>query len=610
MNKQRLRRNFFGKSFRLIMGTAIVLIAFPGYQCESQSGMADQDSVGAYNVYEKAFNAAGISEKNNAWRSGQEMTVTLTMGKDSIILPGFWDGDSTWKFRVSLPDSGTWHWVVNADSLSFNGARGSFYVHHSSNKGFLRPHPDYPHSVSYSRKNTPVYVWGNTGYQIIVQALEGKTAVWHEFVDKSLKHGMNKTRMLVTMWNFGTPSINTKYCPWENYTNKHPRFNAFNTNYWKALDSIVRYMQQKEMIADLILFPDTHLLHAMTDEDEKRYVKYIIARYAAFTNVIWCIANEWNINMRERYEGKNNFPYFNPDNPNLEGHVPMSWVHNIGDYLYINDPYLSRFQRLTSVHNTGNHGKKINGQNFPYRSKSYHDHIFLFSGEDWATYDILQYHDPKGAINFPGNHGDGDDWGHYIIMQNRNDNVPVFNDEYGYEGSIGWRGGQVTTDKSRKAGWGIAIAGGYGSWGANLNDDFGDSGALLGVWKNNAKTPPAIKVMTNIMKGLDFWKMKSHDRLIKVSPTTGNAYLYANPGYQYLMYAANGGYSGSFRIEVKAGAYQGGWISTTSGEIVKNVEPFTLSSTEPVTFTAPDFSQNGDIVLRLVSTDNARQSSK
>ncbi len=564
-----------------------------------------------YDVYERTFKTSGISEKGDGWKSRQDMTVTFTKGNDSITLPGFWAGADQWKFRASLPSPGTWEWSVSAPGLNFSIASGYVNIKVPSgdvNLGFVHGNPSYPHSISYSRNNTPVFVWGNTGYLLLQRALDGDN--WKAFIDSTQKYGMNMIRFLVTMWGFG----NGTQCPWKNCTYEAPHYGAFNPDYWDTMDRIIKYLQQRDMIAELILFPDASVpgrndsghdpngregMYNMSKAQEEAYVRYAVARYAAYTNVIWCIANEWAINNRARYEGvTDSAPYFRSDFSNKThidesgklvagGFVTRSWVENIGNYLYDVDPYIERFGRLASVHNPGKQW---------FHNDAYVYGKFLFNSEKWATSDIIQYHNERNST-------EADVWGHHGIAINRADKVPVFNDEYGYEG---YRG--TTSTMSRKAGWGIAIEGGYGSWGDDTGDekgnhygDFGYAGALLGVWRGNARTPPTIRVMTGIMRSLQFWKMAPHNELLTSKPLRGNAYLLAEPGKQYLMYAANGGYTGNFEVNLLSGTYHGRWISTTSGETAKAVNAFTTTGGEKK-FTAPDFSNNEDIVLLIERT--------
>ena len=54
-------------------------------------------------------------------------------------LPLFWDGDSTWKLRVSPHLTGGWRWSVTSADRGLDGRSGSFTVQAGTRKGSIRP---------------------------------------------------------------------------------------------------------------------------------------------------------------------------------------------------------------------------------------------------------------------------------------------------------------------------------------------------------------------------------------------------------------------------------------------------------------------------------------
>ena len=285
-----------------------------------------------YNVYEKNFNCVGNCPSSDDARSSQTFVATFRNGSTTIQLPGFWAGGNAWKFRFAPISTGTWSWdVATTPQLTFSEApTGSVNVSSSGNHGFLKQDSLKPYTLGYS-DGTPEYVWGNTAYAILDTALHGDTTGWHTFVDQTRAHGMNKIRMLVTMWDFGDLYPNEKRYPWQNCTVASPQFRAFNQPYWQKLDEIVQYMQSKGVISELILFPDyghptsgDRGLYAMMQADEQRYMKFAIARYAAYSNVIWCLTNEWGNNWRSRFPEQNAPPGNNSYSGNCLWHP--EWI--------------------------------------------------------------------------------------------------------------------------------------------------------------------------------------------------------------------------------------------------------------------------------------------
>jgi hypothetical protein len=549
------------------------------------------DSGTLYDVYEKSFTCTANCPASDEAKSSQTFTATFENGSASMQLPGFWAGGNVWKFRFAPTLIGTWTWnVATTPQMTFaEGATGTVDVSQSNNSGFLRRSTVRPYTFAYS-DGTPVFVWGNTGYAILDTALHGGTAEWQTFVDQTKAHGMNKIRMLVTLWNFGGIYAGPDRAPWQNCTRANPSFAAFDQSYWEVLDEVVDYMQAKGVIAELILFPDYSStsasepgLYQMTQADEQRYMSFAIARYAGYSNVIWCLTNEWGNSWRGRLPSQGPPPGNNQYSGNCLSHP--EWIsgggteEGLGPYMMENDPYVIANGRLLSSHQKGT--EAVNGQLAP-------NHVFDFWNDTWRTHGVIQ------MVNYDPAMQMGHDWGNYAIMQNRGHNAPICNDEYGYD-----NGTTITRETSRKAAWGIAVAGGYGSY-AEWHGTMPYLGSMLGSWRPYPSQDD-IAVLINFMKSTNFRNMAPHNELVTLAPSP--AYMYANPGHDYVMYTADGGWNSNYTITLKAGPYDAWWYSTTTGSVVKTEAPFQLAADGSKTLTAPDFSADTDVVLEIRHRD-------
>src|SRR5690606_38065973 len=92
-----------------------------------------------------------------------------------------------------------------------------------------------------------------------------------------------------------------------------------------------------------------------TQEQDERYVRYILARYAAFPNVIWCTTNEWEYTDRDE-----------------------AYWDTIGEIVRSEDPWMAEGDayRLLSIHNAtgGRRGGK-----------------FSFFDSSWPVHVSVQY---------------------------------------------------------------------------------------------------------------------------------------------------------------------------------------------------------------------------
>ena len=539
-----------------------------------------------YDVYEKTFTYADKTNLNDVEKSSLEFKVDFTNGNAKITMPGYWAGGNTWKIRFAPTLTGNWSWKVLEPGYKFvEATTGTLTVTTGVNKGFLHSKPDKPYTLEYS-DGTPVFVWGSTAYLLLEQHLEGNEFNWHHFVAQTKSHGMNKIRLLITMWGWGNTYSNRWY-PWSGCSVANPHYDAFNISYWNALDDVVKYLQDNNILAELILFPDTNDptfattdpgMGNMTLPDEKRYIKYAIARYASYSNVIWCLANEWGANSRSR------FSEAAPDLNNTGNFIYHPDVINLwGNFVKNTDPYVNECGRLLSCHQKQT---KLSADSLSLVT----NWLFDFWNDAWPTHGVLQMNSKLK----------GHDLGNEVIIQNWGHRKPVFDDEYGYE-----ENGRSQA-MIRKMGWGIAIAGGYGSYGQWNRKNRERRGSLFGIWYD-CPGQDDLKAMLTIMRSVNYSNMSQMNSLIITRPSDSYAYLYADVGREYLMYVADGGYTGEYTISVPAGKYEFSWYHTTSttfwlaGSVYSgaNGSGTRTTSNGMITLTAPGFETDTDAVLKI-----------
>jgi hypothetical protein len=302
-----------------------------------------------------------------------------------------------------------------------------------------------------------------------------------------------------------------------------------NVPYWRKLDEIVEYMRSKGIVADLIITnPYWNNRQFGTDQQNDRFVQYVVSRYAAYVNVIWCMANEWNLSATDnRYRG----PY----------RQNRAAFNRMGDLVRKCDPWMAEglFLRPLSIHNTS--------ISFEFRRSS------------WPTHIIIQY----GGWN--PDYTNGDEWGNAGIVHNFGHRMPVVNDEYGY---IGQRNPtppirvDMTRTRLREAIWGIATAGGYGSAGDfRITPNGMGNAEITGDWYDAPEEYGDLKRMIDFFttKGIEYWKMSSQNGLLAAGTRT---YVLAEIGRNYVIYTAVGG---SFAITLPAGNYKAWRDDPTSG---------------------------------------------
>ena len=185
--------------------------------------------------------------------------------------PAFWDGGTRLVIRVTPTEAGEWLWHIDSNVQRWDGQSGSFTAADSSAPGFLRTANVHHWAWTAGRGYQPHLWMGDTLYPFafIDQSL------FQRIVDARAAQKFNHIRGLV----LGTDQQATHIFP----SPERP-----DVSYFRHLDECVRYMNQKGIVADLILAgPNNQLTRLFPNwKQRQRYIAYIVARYAPF-NVTW-----------------------------------------------------------------------------------------------------------------------------------------------------------------------------------------------------------------------------------------------------------------------------------------------------------------------------------
>lgn len=212
---------------------------------------------------------------------------------------GFYDGDSVWKIRFMPQDIGEYSFSIESNASEFNGLNGKFMSMQpaSNNHGPVKVVNTYHFSHA---DNTPFFVMGTTAYAWTYRPKEVREQTLKSFT----KNGFNKIRMLVFPKHYtGQYSgLNVSYEPPVYPFDGTPGafdFQSPNPEYFKNFEDRVKDLLDRGIQADVILFHPYDsgqwgIDKGMTREDDLIYLKYIIARLAAYRNVWWSLANEYN----------------------------------------------------------------------------------------------------------------------------------------------------------------------------------------------------------------------------------------------------------------------------------------------------------------------------
>jgi hypothetical protein len=546
------------------------------------------------------------------WQAYQAVRVTgLFSGPNgtNLTVNGFWDGKGTapcglaqhaFKVRFTPQVQGTWTFQItnnqgNAELTVLPAEAGQITVGNpvsspagKTPRGFLRRDQPAGSPTAHFQWGTGEYqyVWGQTYYQIVNREAAGGTATWQNAVDTSTGGGttnytMNKIRLLISPWN-ASGGVDSQ--PYKRDGAGLLNRDQINVPHWQRLEKIIRYLNERNVIAEVILFRDKGVEDFLgTPTQDCRYLRYATSRLAAYPNVTWSLSNEWD-------RAKNVQSYWHDLGSAIRGDSQTTCTG--AEFSTPLDPWFTSGgkSRILTIHPL-----MIDPDtNMPQA-------CFQFATDTWPTAASLQYH----RRNTDDATYQGDRIGYESIACNKSvpgqttpcalplNPLPVSNDEYGYIGNVG-----QTQDQHRNVIWGIATGGGYGTAGDARGNPAPIQSSIWAAAAEYDDIKRLVSFFTSANKGIEFWKM---------APQTGcqvntRVHTLAEPGRQYITYTATGA---NFTVaNFQPGNYRRIWYDPRNAD--PNNPAAATSDTACVNITVNSFTppagSPGDWVLLLKKT--------
>jgi hypothetical protein len=322
------------------------------------------------------------------------LSAVFTNGTASDTINGFYDGGGIYKVRYMPSSEGKWNYSTRSNQKSLNAKKGSFICIPPSKENHGQVFVKDTFYFAYA-DGTPHYSFGTTCYGWVHQ---GDSLA--DLTIKTLSKGyFNKIRMCIFPkdydWNKNEPLL----YPFEGNPLKDWDYNRFNPAYFHNIEKRIRQLDSLGIEADLIVFHpyDRWGFQNMTRATDDFYIRYIIARFAAFKNVWWSMANEYDFMRSKKMD---------------------DWDHFIRIFAE-EDPY----NHLRGIHN----------------GSSWYDHT-----NPLITHASIQNEDTYRAKELRNKY-----------MK------PVVFDECRYEGNIPWSWGNLTAEEMVNKFWRGFINGGY-----------------------------------------------------------------------------------------------------------------------------------------------------
>jgi uncharacterized protein DUF4038/uncharacterized protein DUF5060 len=425
-----------------------------------------------------------------------------------LFVPGFYDGNGTWKVRISPTAEGEWSLTTRSTLSELNDQERTFMCVANPSKdihGGLRVDPQYPHQFILE-DGTHFFPMGyECDWLWALDMSDPDLKTIDPFLDKIGSYGFNfiilNAYAYDTTWrkgktgddDYGPPAL----LPWEG-SNERPDYSKFNLAYWRHYDRVVDAMYRRGIVAHILMRVYNKMVKwpANGGPEDDLYFRWLIARYSAYPNVTWDLAKEANNEKDLNYK--------------------------IGRLRFIraNDPY----RRPLTVH------------------------------DDHATYDQGAY---NGLLDYRSDQ-QHDNWRATMLDHLQSNAWPVINTEFGYEyGAKGPRDktysrAQSAEEVCRRA-WEVYMAGGFGvyyytytAWDIIRPDD----------------TPPGYAYFKHLREFFDataYWRMKPTEGIIS------DGYCLADADREWVVFL-NAAKPFTLRLQGHIGPLKAEWFDPLTGQ--------------------------------------------
>ncbi len=424
------------------------------------------------------FSFTAKTDSPNPFQVPFSADVTGPDGKKFTTL-GFYDGENTWKIRISPTALGNWSLVTHSPVPELNDQHASFVCIANPSPqihGPLRIDPEHPQQFIFEDGTHTFPMGYECDWLWALDTNDTDLKTINPFLDRLTGLGFNLIILNAyaqdTSWrkgrtgedDFGPPPLYA----WEG-TNDKPDQTRFNLAYWQHYDRVIEALHRRGIVAHILMkVYNKQVKWPVTGSPEDDlYFRWLIARYAAYPNVTWDLSKE------AQYE--------------------KSVDYKIGRFNFIraNDPY----HRLLTIH------------------------------DDKAAYDRGAY---DNAVDYRSDQ-QHTKWRETMLAHLQKHAWPVINTEFGYEhGPKGLKDktysvAQGPEEVCRRA-WELCTAGGfvvyyytYTAWDViRLQDN-----------------PPGyayFKNLSDFFNHTHYWQMKPTEGLVSEGSCL------ADPGHEYIVF--------------------------------------------------------------------------
>jgi hypothetical protein len=466
---------------------------------------------------------------------------------EPLRVEGFCDSPDGTVFRIRFMPAqpGDYDYSVTYRQGAYEARhQGKFTARNDGRSRLVRVDKDFPFHFIYEGTGEHFFWNSTTAYWLLGWRND---AFIEESIERLARFRVNRIRVALSgrtrdgmRWKEPdvkpTDQFQFRLEPWpaarpENIEDPGYDVTRFNLDHFRRCERMLDHARKRGIQVSIIFHldgadkgVDPFGREGMGGPDEQRYYRYVVARLAAFSNVMWDVTNEWHLFRNE------------------------AWVEKMGTLIKDCDPY----DHLTSVHGRGD---------FPFRTSS------------WADFAMYQSWDEHGGYAF--------------MLKNRQEQertgrpMPQVNEEYGYEDHYPYPWGEGRTsparvaDNRRRLAWQMTMAGGYQTTGERANVP-GCGGWITGRGDDSMTMLEGYRYIVGPFARIPWWRLKPDNDFFEVTDSPNLAPdgrdampavvgMRSEDGEQAVLYFSAGG-----SVRIKPRMLEGGlwsdWFNPRTGQ--------------------------------------------
>jgi hypothetical protein len=439
----------------------------------------------------------------------------------TVQATGFYDGDATWRLRLLPDETGEWRYRTESSDAGLDGHEGTFRC--------VPSEAPYLRGPLRARGHHFFHADGTPRFLISTRLSCHMTApdVWMDAVRYLKAHHIERVLFIMGGIAGTTPRL---FGP-------DLDFDRYDVETFRAIDTFIDALRREGMIASpYFYYFNDRLQRQMTPEQDRAYIRYGMARFGAYANVLPVLSNEVEQKFTERRS-----PY------DLGAH---DWANAMGAVL----KEAATFGLPVTVHNPQETEQAINpgfytllrDWPFPWADCMLRQaQVGSLGAADEIRDDIPEQKNATYNARAYARHNE-------LMADLRRYGIPVVNEEPGYEmNAMSWDRAVVITrpwcTQSPRTilttFWTAATAGAYAMWGNASTYELGDP--LPGI--SDSVTPARLRLLHDVMISLPYWEMEPANGCVSAAEEDVGGvgyrtnYCLAKPGAAYLVFSLHGG---------------------------------------------------------------------